>query len=47
MKNENLRAVILGRVQGVNFRAFTRQKALELGLKGFTCNLPSGHAVEV
>lgn len=32
--------IIKGRVQGVFFRASTRQKAEELGLSGFVRNLP-------
>jgi acylphosphatase len=34
--------IIEGRVQGVFFRAFTRDLALTLGLKGWVRNLPSG-----
>lgn len=37
---------VTGRVQGVWFRASTRDKALELGLEGEARNLPDG-AVEV
>lgn len=33
---------ISGRVQGVAFRYYTRQKALELGLTGYVMNLPDG-----
>ena len=33
---------VCGRVQGVFFRASARKKALELGLKGWVQNLPSG-----
>jgi acylphosphatase len=40
------RCVISGRVQGVFFRASTREKALELGLTGRARNLPDGR-VEV
>jgi acylphosphatase len=40
-------AIVQGRVQGVNFRAFVYQKAHELELSGFTRNLPSGNEVEV
>lgn len=40
------RCIVTGRVQGVSFRAATRQKALELGVKGWVKNLPDG-SVEV
>ena len=40
------RCFVSGRVQGVFYRASTRQKALELGLCGYACNLPDGR-VEV
>lgn len=33
---------ISGRVQGVFFRAFTKEKADELGLAGWVQNLPDG-----
>ncbi|MDP2691210.1 MAG: acylphosphatase [bacterium] len=33
---------VVGRVQGVSFRARTRDKALELGLRGFVRNEPDG-----
>ena len=38
--------VVSGRVQGVSFRANVRDKANELGLKGYTKNLKNGN-VEV
>ena len=38
--------VVSGKVQGVFFRAHTRDKAQELGLKGYVKNLPDG-GVEV
>lgn len=39
-------ALVRGRVQGVGYRAFAQQKALELGLSGYAENLPDGR-VEV
>lgn len=36
------RVRITGRVQGVNFRAFTVEHALRMGLKGYVRNLPDG-----
>jgi acylphosphatase len=39
---KSVRAVITGRVQGVCFRAFTREKALELGVRGYVRNMPDG-----
>lgn len=33
---------VSGRVQGVSFRYFTKQKAVSLGLKGWVRNLPNG-----
>ena len=40
------RCFISGRVQGVFYRASTRQKAAELGCSGYARNLPDGR-VEV
>lgn len=40
------RCFVAGRVQGVFFRASTREKALELGCRGHARNLPDGR-VEV
>jgi acylphosphatase len=40
------RCFVSGRVQGVFYRASTRQKATELGCSGFARNLPDGR-VEV
>ncbi len=37
-----LLARIRGRVQGVSFRYYTRQKAQQLGLFGWVKNLPDG-----
>lgn len=42
-----LHVIIHGHVQGVFFRAYVAQKAAELELMGFVCNLPSGEDVEV
>ena len=41
-----LRFLVSGRVQGVFFRASTRERALKLGLRGHAVNLPDGR-VEV
>lgn len=41
-----LHSVVRGKVQGVWFRASTREQALSLGLCGWVRNLPSGE-VEV
>ncbi len=40
------RCLVSGRVQGVFYRASTRQRALELGVSGHARNLPDGR-VEV
>lgn len=40
------RFLVRGRVQGVRFRAATRDEALRLGLSGHACNLADG-SVEV
>jgi acylphosphatase len=40
------RCYVSGRVQGVFYRASTRQRALELGCRGYARNLPDGR-VEV
>lgn len=44
--NSARRCVVSGRVQGVFFRASTRNMALELGVCGYARNLPDGR-VEV
>lgn len=33
---------VSGKVQGVDYRAFTRDKAKELGIKGWVRNIPGG-----
>lgn len=43
---ETRRFLVSGRVQGVGFRAATQARAEELGLSGYTRNLPDGR-VEV
>jgi acylphosphatase len=47
MVNKQLRALVHGRVQGVNFRWYTRQRANELDLRGWVRNLPDGRRVEI
>lgn len=42
----SVHVVVYGYVQGVFFRAFVSQWAIELGLTGYVCNLPGG-GVEV
>lgn len=42
----SFQAVVRGRVQGVGFRYFTRQRAEVHGISGFVRNLPDG-SVEV
>lgn len=39
---QRLEAIVVGGVQGVGFRVFVHAKAIELGLKGYTGNLPDG-----
>jgi acylphosphatase len=41
-----LSAIVAGRVQGVSFRAFAAERALELGVVGYARNRPDG-TVEV
>ncbi len=42
MENLRARVVIYGVVQGVYFRASTKEVALQLDVKGWVRNLPSG-----
>ena len=41
------RLLVSGRVQGVFYRATTRDKAIGLGLTGWVCNLPDGRVEAV
>jgi len=43
----SLRAVVRGRVQGVNFRDFVWGRANFLGVRGYVRNLPDMRSVEV
>ena len=43
---KKVRAIVLGRVQGVWFRANTMQEARLLGVRGYARNLPDG-SVEI
>ncbi len=43
----SLQAIVYGHVQGVFFRAFVEEYAVQLGLTGYVRNLPSGREVEV
>jgi len=45
--NQQLNAIVNGRVQGVGFRYFVLQRAVGLGLSGWVRNLSGGTAVEV
>ncbi len=42
MDKANWMIRVKGRVQGVAFRAYARDKALHLGLSGYARNLPDG-----
>jgi acylphosphatase len=39
--SRRLHATVYGRVQGVNFRAYTRREAVRLGLTGWVRNMPN------
>ena len=47
LEQASLLAIVQGRVQGVYFRAFVRNHAEALGLKGYVRNLSGGRAIEV
>ena len=36
---KRLYLTIIGKVQGINFRSFVKQRAIELGLKGYVKNV--------
>ncbi len=42
MSVKTVHAIVRGRVQGVFFRAYTRDEALKYGLAGWVRNLPDG-----
>ncbi len=42
MADKTLQVLVKGRVQGVFFRAFVKQNAQALGVKGFVRNRPDG-----
>lgn len=46
-KDSEARVVVRGRVQGVCFRAFTRDTAIRWGVRGFVRNLPDGRVEAV
>jgi acylphosphatase len=41
-EQQQVHAVVQGRVQGVGFRDFTQRRAAELGLNGWVRNQPDG-----
>jgi len=47
MAEKRVHAIVHGRVQGVNFRWYTRQQAAQLGLTGWVRNLRGGRRVQV
>jgi acylphosphatase len=38
----SVQVIVYGYVQGVFFRAFVSERATQLGLTGYVCNLPGG-----
>ncbi len=47
MGKKRVHVFISGRVQGVFFRAYTKEEADRLGLKGYVRNLPDGRVEAV
>ncbi len=47
MERVRARVLIAGLVQGVNFRAYTRDKARAAGVEGWVRNLPDGRVEAV
>jgi acylphosphatase len=47
MERVRARVLIAGQVQGVSFRAYTRDKARAAGVEGWVCNLPDGRVEAV
>ncbi|MCK8602701.1 acylphosphatase [Desulfoferrobacter suflitae] len=47
MSNRRVHVWVSGRVQGVFFRSYTRDAALQRGLKGWVRNLPDGRVEAV
>ena len=47
MSQKRVHVYISGRVQGVFFRAYTKEEAERLGLKGWVRNLPDGRVEAV
>lgn len=39
---KTIKIIVSGRVQGVSYRMYTRQKARQLGVKGYVRNLRNG-----
>ena len=39
---KKIKAIVSGKVQGVGFRMYTRQKAQQLGVRGYVRNLANG-----
>ncbi|MGI0482997.1 acylphosphatase [Geminocystis sp. CENA526] len=44
--NQAVKIIVSGKVQGVSFRLYTRNKARELGIDGYVYNLENG-SVEI